>query len=83
MFIGTLKRDRSGCKRLFPDFNLYFTEELQYALSSRRKPCFTTSTFHMSSDNDIIDDVTKNYVGTLRSNFSGTIYNINDTVEEN
>ena len=37
----------------------------------------------MSSDNDIIDDVTKSYVGTIKSNFSGTVYNINDTVEDN
>lgn len=47
--IGVLKRDRNGLKRFFPQFDLYLTEELKYIMTSKRKACFCTSTYHMGS----------------------------------
>ena len=81
-FLGTLKRNREGLSRFFPYFDLFFTQELRYAMSSKRKPCFKTSTFHLSSSRERIHETAKEYVGTTRSNFSGSVYNLFDESED-
>lgn len=46
-------------------------------MSSKRKPCHLTSIFHLSSQiKDDILETDESYTGTLKSNFSGSYYNI-------
>lgn len=47
-------------------------------MSSKRKPCFCTSTYHLGSRVEPVTDLDEEYVGTLNSNFLGNVWNVYD-----
>eukprot|EP00919_Chromeraceae_sp_WS-2016_P015825 GHVR01037602.1.p1 GENE.GHVR01037602.1~~GHVR01037602.1.p1 ORF type:complete len:109 (-),score=7.35 GHVR01037602.1:1389-1715(-) len=73
-----VKRDNSGLKTFFPQYDLFLTEGLKYLMSTKRKCGKITSTYEMSAIENNFDENDDNYVGLVKSNFLGTIFNIFD-----
>lgn len=46
---AVLKRNRDGLKRFFPLFEVSFALDSTYIMSSKRTPCFATSTYRMTT----------------------------------
>lgn len=47
-------------------------------MSSKRKACFSTSTYHLGSKIESVTELEEEYAGTLQSNFAGDLWNLYD-----
>lgn len=72
--VGTLKRNPNGS-------DLYLNDELVYLMNSRKKTWRLNSTFTMGTKTDAVEEEDSDYIGTLKSNFVGSEWNICDSLE--
>ena len=70
--VAILRRNRAGTNKLYPQFDLFMNEELKYLMNSKRKPFHLTSNYFLGTSIEPVDETNSEYVGTLKSNFSGS-----------
>ncbi|KAJ9453228.1 Tubby protein-like protein 1 [Diplonema papillatum] len=78
-------RDRSGMKKLHPEYSLYLesgSEEPQFLLAARKRKKNKTSNYLISMDLNDLQRNSGNFYGKVRSNFLGTEFTVYDKGEK-
>ena len=78
-------RDRSGLKKLHPEYNLYLEvpgEDPFFLLAARKRKKNKSSNYLISMDPEDLNRYSGNFYGKVRSNFLGTEYTIYDKGEK-
>lgn len=68
--------------RLNPRFDLYLNQGVTFLLSSIKKSWRINSTFTLGTKNEQVEETDTDYVGTLKSNFFGSEWNVTDISED-
>ena len=76
-----LKRHRSGIQWFNPRYDMFFFEDMHFIMSSKRKSCHLTSNYHMGVKKEPVDEGDDKYVGTVKGNYSGSVWNLYDKNE--
>lgn len=50
-----LKRHRSCLDWFYPHYDMFFVENMHFMMSSKRKPCNFSSTYHMGTRKDPVN----------------------------
>eukprot|EP01061_Rhynchopus_euleeides_P020139 TRINITY_DN32890_c0_g1_i2.p1 TRINITY_DN32890_c0_g1~~TRINITY_DN32890_c0_g1_i2.p1 ORF type:complete len:418 (+),score=141.27 TRINITY_DN32890_c0_g1_i2:53-1255(+) len=76
-------RDRSGIKKLHPEYSLYLESgEPKFLLAARKRKKNKTSNYLISMDPEDLHRNSGNFYGKVRSNFLGTEFTIYDRGEK-
>ena len=74
----TLRRDKSGFNRFYPEYTLYTSDGIKYLLSAKKRSGNATSNYLMSLDKNDLGSKGANFVGKVRSNWMGTEFSVFD-----
>lgn len=75
----SIKRNRSGTNKLFPEYAVYMKEGDRFLMCSKKRPNNKTSNYLISMGEGDLKRNSKNYIGKLRANFAGTEFQVFDS----
>eukprot|EP00658_Telonema_sp_P-2_P003898 TRINITY_DN11458_c0_g2_i1.p1 TRINITY_DN11458_c0_g2~~TRINITY_DN11458_c0_g2_i1.p1 ORF type:complete len:357 (-),score=84.16 TRINITY_DN11458_c0_g2_i1:436-1506(-) len=72
-------RHKSGLFNSYPSYELYLKDGMRFMVAARKRKKTTGAYYIMSLSKDEISRHDKNFIGKVRSNFTGTQFNIFDS----
>eukprot|EP00698_Gefionella_okellyi_P017791 TRINITY_DN5255_c0_g1_i1.p1 TRINITY_DN5255_c0_g1~~TRINITY_DN5255_c0_g1_i1.p1 ORF type:complete len:376 (+),score=64.39 TRINITY_DN5255_c0_g1_i1:42-1130(+) len=73
-----IRRERSGLKKFYPEYRLFFKEQDKFCLAARKRKKNKTTNYLVSMSESELSKRATSFVGKLRSNFLGTAFTIYD-----
>lgn len=75
----TLRRDKSGFNRFYPEYSVYTSEGIKYLFSAKKRSGNATSNYSISLNKNDLCSKGDDYYGKVRGNFVGTSFSIFDS----
>jgi tubby-related protein 1 len=75
----TIRRDKSGLNHFYPQYDVYISQGFKYMMSCKKRAGSTSSNYAFSTNKTEVPTSGDQYLGKLRSNFMGSLFNLYDT----